>query len=458
MSYPHLSILGGGPAGLATGFYAGRAGIPFTLYEAGSRVGGNAATYDVGGFRFDSGAHRLHDKDRDVTRDLKDLLGDDLVHIQVPSQIYYRNRYIDFPLSPLDLLRKLGLWTSLLAGVDLLRARLGSQRPTNGTFAAFADYRYGHRLASMFLLNYSEKLWGLPPERLSPTISGARLKHLSLTTFLKEALDGKAAKTEHLDGSFYYPQHGYGMIAESLARASGEANIQLGQRITQIYHEQGLIRAIEINSESVVPVQDVVSTLPMPLFIRLMNPQPPREIVDQAKRLRFRNVALVAVFIDKERISANGSIYFPDKDFPFTRVYEPKNRSARMAPEGKTSLCAEIPCNADSDLWRMEDDALLAMVVGQFEKLGWLQAGDVIGGKVIRMPHAYPMLEAGIEVTMERLYAYLQGFENLRLTGRNGQFEYIHVHDVMRCARDLIHEYVQRAPLLAELTPDLALS
>ncbi|WP_397385230.1 NAD(P)-binding protein, partial [Prosthecobacter sp.] len=54
-----LMILGGGPAGLAVGHFARKAGLEFQLLEASSRFGGNATTFVENGFRFDSGAHRL---------------------------------------------------------------------------------------------------------------------------------------------------------------------------------------------------------------------------------------------------------------------------------------------------------------------------------------------------------------------------------------------------------------
>ncbi len=60
---PHLSILGAGPAGLALGYYAKKHEIPFTLYEARDTPGGNCTTFRHGEFLFDSGAHRLHDRE-----------------------------------------------------------------------------------------------------------------------------------------------------------------------------------------------------------------------------------------------------------------------------------------------------------------------------------------------------------------------------------------------------------
>ena len=45
-----LTVLGGGPAGLATGFYARREGLDVRLLEATDAVGGNARTLQLGPF------------------------------------------------------------------------------------------------------------------------------------------------------------------------------------------------------------------------------------------------------------------------------------------------------------------------------------------------------------------------------------------------------------------------
>src|SRR4051812_41279058 len=105
----HITILGAGPAGLAVGYYAKKYGFQFTIYEASSQVGGNCITLKYGEFLFDSGAHRFHDRDPEVTKEIKSLMGEELQEVEVPSQIFHRLKYIDFPLSPLDLLVKLGI-------------------------------------------------------------------------------------------------------------------------------------------------------------------------------------------------------------------------------------------------------------------------------------------------------------------------------------------------------------
>ncbi|MCK4836893.1 MAG: NAD(P)-binding protein, partial [Candidatus Aminicenantes bacterium] len=232
-----LVILGGGPGGLAVGYYAKKNKIPFVICEAESRTGGNCVTLRHGEFLFDSGAHRFHDKIPGITREIKALMGDDIVKIDVPSQIYFKNKLVDFPLSPLNLLKNLGLFTFIKAGLEVLVSKL---KKKNGekNFETFALRTYGRTIANLFLLNYSEKLWGAPCNQLSPNVSGKRMKGLDLKTFLKEAVMGRKAKTEHLDGAFYYPREtGIGAITERLEQFCGQDNIRLNFKVTKIFHD-----------------------------------------------------------------------------------------------------------------------------------------------------------------------------------------------------------------------------
>jgi len=436
-----IVILGGGPSGLAAGYFAKKNGLPFIIYEASSQVGGNAVTFKYGDFRFDSGAHRFHDKDHIITRELRNILGKDLKKINVPSYIYHNGSFINFPLSPLDLLKKIGIINSAKASLELICAKIKSEgEKQNDSFEHLAHRKYGKTISQLFLLNYSEKLWGLPCDRLSPAISGKRIRGLDLKSFLKEAFMGKRAKTEHLDGSFYYPREGFGAIADSLAGFCGEDTIHRNARATRLFHDGRRITAIEINGKSLVETDFVVSTLALSQFIQLMAPLPDEEMLTLANDLRFRNVIVVALFLEKDSVTKAGSIYFPDPRFLFTRVYEPKNRSAFMSPPGKTSLCAEIPCFPGSEQWDMTVKELIERVSLEFIKLGWISKKDIIGTEITRLHQAYPVMEKGFEEKIHSLNSFLKSFENLRMTGRNGSFMYSHVHDLLKSGKDVIEE------------------
>jgi protoporphyrinogen oxidase len=433
----HITILGGGPAGLAAAYYAKKRGLSFTVYESSGRIGGNTATQRHGDFLFDLGAHRFHDKDSEITRELRNLIGEDFKKIEVPSKVYWHGKLIDFPLSPLDLLKKMGFITFTGAGFQLLTARM-SKRKKDMNFEELALRRYGKTIAESFLLNYSEKLWGKPCSKLSADISGARMKGLDLTTFLKEALKGSKAKVRHLDGAFYYPRMGFGVITEKLAEFCGEENICRNASVTRVIHDCRKIVSIEINGRKRIEVDRIISTLPLPNLTGLMLPLPPEEVLSLADGLQFRNLIVIAIFLDKDSVTEDGSIYFPESKFPFTRVYEPKNRSRLMSPPGKTSLCAEIPCSATGEPWNMDDTELFKSISSQFLTLGWIREEDILDFKVMRLERAYPVLEKGYEEISQRVTHYAESFGNLQLSGRNGRFLYTHMHDMMRFGMNAI--------------------
>ena len=74
---------------------------------------GSLAFYKTTDFRFDTGAHRFHDKDPQVTEEVKNLLGDDLLQVAAPSEIFFEGEFYRFPLLLSDLVEKLEAKTLL---------------------------------------------------------------------------------------------------------------------------------------------------------------------------------------------------------------------------------------------------------------------------------------------------------------------------------------------------------
>ncbi|MEX2584558.1 MAG: FAD-dependent oxidoreductase [Gemmatimonadota bacterium] len=437
-----LNILGGGPAGLAAAYYARKQGLPFHIYEAGGEVGGNCRTLQWGDFRFDTGAHRLHDRDAEVTAEIRGLLGDDLLQVHAPSQIFWNNRFIDFPLSPGDLLEKLNWGTLRRITSEVLRLRLRSQ-PAATNFRDLAIGAYGETLARMFLLNYSEKLWGEETSRLSPEVAGRRLRGLDLKTFLLEAIAGKKHKTAHLDGSFFYPRRGIGTMFERVAAAVGPENISFHNRVTRLVHERGEIRSIILNDRHEIEAGTVVSSLPLTVAFRMLHPKPPPELLEMAMSVRFRHLVLGVFLLDRPRLTENASIYFPG-DQPYTRLYESKNRSAYMAPREQTAIVLEIPCTQHGEYWTADDGYLERVLRQSMAADGLIPLDEQLPFRSFRVPFAYPVLEVGFEDKVRRLADYLTSFRNVHLLGRSARFQYSHIHDIFSSARATIEGLASR--------------
>jgi protoporphyrinogen oxidase len=429
-----LVILGGGPAGLGVAFYAHRAGVPFVLLEASSEPGGMCRTLRCGEHLYDCGAHRFHDRDPEVTRDLVGLLGDELARIDAPSTICDRGRYLDFPPTPLNAVFGYGLRDALRIGLDLARSILS--RGTSANFEELAVGRFGRTLARRILLDYSEKLWGLPADELSPDVATRRLQGMTLRSLIRE-LVVPGRKTEHLDGSFLYPRRGYGQITDALVSALPPGSIRTDHEVVSLECEAGVVRRIRCSGGRTLEAPErVVSTLPMPLLARFLGAALPDEARAAASRMRFRHLRLLFFRIRSAGVSRYASIYVPDPAFSVSRIYEPRNRSAAMAPDGETSLVAEVPCFPGDDVERLPDEALAERVKEELGALRIRERLDIAEWRHHRIPNAYPVYSIDYAENVRVLQEAIASITNLETIGRAGRFLYSHLHDQLRFGKD----------------------
>lgn len=434
-----LTILGGGPAGLALAYYAHGLGMPFRLYEKSEHLGGLSRTLSLGDHRYDTGAHRLHDRDAAITADIRELLGDDLTPVSRPSKVLIRGRFMDFPPTPMNVIMAGGMREVPRIGIDLLRGR--SRRSPVVSFEDFAVRSFGETLARRFLLNYSRKVWGLHPSRLSPAVATRRLRGMSLRTLVLELLD-PSRKTTHLDGTFLYPKGGYGRIVESLAGAVPAERLLTSSPVTGMVVQGQRVVRLQLDHDRQVRVDGtVVSTLPISVAVRSLIGVPlPADVQAALAALRFRHVRLVYLRLARASVTEHASIYIPDPHFVISRIYEPRNRCASMAPEGETGLAAEVPCFHDEPVAALAPEELKETVVAELVSLKLVRPREVLDWRVHELPNAYPVYALDFEDQVRTVLRFLGQFENLRTLGRNGLFHYSHLHDQMRMARDFVHE------------------
>lgn len=432
-----LTILGGGPAGLGAAYYAARAGIPFVLLERASEVGGLCRTFRCGEHRYDSGAHRFHDRDAEITADVRALCGDDLRPVDAPSAIFDRGRFVDFPPTPLNVLASCRPGEMASIAWEILRARTGAQPPAI-TFADFAERQFGATLARRFLLGYSEKVWGLPASELAPEVSTRRLAGMTLTSLLLELLAPRR-KTEHIDGAFLYPRLGYGEIVERLAAALPRASVRVGREVVGVDVRERRIRGIRLADGSTLPCDGpVLSTIPLTTLARLLGAVVPASAREAAAGLRFRDIRLVFLRLRQPGVSRNASIYLPDRATPISRLHEPKNRSEAMAPPEETALVVEVPCFPAERAAGLSDDDLATEVIRDLARLGLVDPSRVIEWRHHFLPSAYPVYSLDAASRTATVVDSLGIVENLFTIGRAGRFFYSHLHDQLRFGRDFI--------------------
>lgn len=440
-----IAVLGGGPAGLAAAYYLKKVGFEVEVLEAAPETGGNCRTLEIEGFRFDTGAHRYHDEYAEITRAVRELLRDEGLHdLYVSSRLISANSYFYFPVRPMNALFAGGPLWALKLGWDFLRVWARRNDQFSRSFEEHARSNYGNTISEQFLLPYTEKLWGLPCEELSPNVGTRRLTGLSPLTMLYEAFLGRRMKSRHLDGHFLYPSLGYGSITEALAQAIGRTKIRCGCRIAGLETSADCITAyILADGQRESVYGPIVCTLPLTSVARMLRHHLSAEAFLAASKLRFRAVRLLFIALDMPSVSVDGSLYFPSPEVPFTRIHEPRNRSSKMSPPGKTSLVVEFPHFSGEEVGEMPEDELVKMTLDVLESYSLVRRDNLLFSYSFTLKNAYPVMGIGYERAVKTILRELARFRNLHLAGRNSIFLYSHLHDMLRQGLQVAEEIAQ---------------
>lgn len=427
-------VLGAGLAGLAAGVALTRAGRSVLVLEGDATVGGLAKTIGRGAFRFDLGGHRIHTESERIGAFLEDLLGDELVTVARKSSILLGQRSLDYPLRPLNAIFGLGLATSARILLDYARAQVrGRRRPR--PLISLEDWvvdRFGRAMFRLYFEEYSEKVWGIGCRQISMDWVEQRIQGLSLGQAIRQAVlrsRGRAPAT--LAEEFRYPRLGAGRIAERMREEIERASpVLTGARVERLEHRAFRVERVHARERGTprsFAGRHVVATIPLTSLVGMLDPTPPAAVLEAASRLRYRDVVIVTVMLDRERATHQTWIYLPDRRIPFSRLHEPTNWSAHMAPPGKTLLVTEHFCFAGDPTWRARDEELVEVTIGHLARLGFVRQHEVIDGAVVRVPRAYPILDLGYRRHCALVRDYLSRFENLHLAGRTGTFAYLNM-------------------------------
>ena len=430
LSRRDVLVLGGGLAGLAAASAMARAGRELLVLEGAGEVGGLARTITCGEFRFDLGGHRFFTHDARVERLVRELLGDELIAVPRTSRIYLRGKWIAYPLRPLSALFGLGLRMSAQILLGYAWANV-ARRLRPAPLVLLEDWvvaQFGRPLFNLYFRDYSEKVWGIGCRDISAEWMAQRVQGLSLGAAIRRAFLKRGPELPTLTDRFLYPRLGVGRIAERLREEIEPfCEILTDTRVVRLHRDGWRIEGVTAHQGDKAcefAADAFLSSIPLTQLVQSLHPHAPAEVRAAAARLRYRDLAIVALMLDRERATDQTWIYFPGKDIPFGRLHEPTNWSAAMAPPGCTLLVTERFCFRGDATWNASDAELIETTVQHLEKLGFIRRREVRDGLVVRIPAAYPLFEVGYQERSRILCDYLERFENLQVAGRGGLFRY----------------------------------
>ncbi len=423
-------VMGGGPAGLTASWELARNAVPSVVLEADQQVGGISRTGNYKGYLFDIGGHRFFTKWNEVSQIWDEVLGNNFLERPRLSRIYYRNRYFYYPLRPTNALLGLGLVESIRIVLSYLRAKAFPNQ-VEENLEQWVCNRFGRRLYEIFFKTYTEKVWGVPCTEIQADWAAQRIKGLSLTAAVRNALlKPKNSNIKTLIDKFHYPERGPGQMWETMTDrlcAMGHP-VHLGRRVVRICHDgQRITRVIAQarDKEEVYEGTHFISTIPLRHLVQRLDPPAPPEVVEAASNLKYRDFLIVCLIINRKDLFPDNWIYIHSADVQVGRIQNFKNWSPAMVPNAnKTCLGMEYFVFKNEGLWSLPDEELKALATRELERLGIAPASAVEDGTVVRMPKAYPVYDPGYRERIEFIRQYLQTFSNLQVVGRNGMHRY----------------------------------
>lgn len=434
---PETLILGAGPAGLACAMELSRKGKPSVVIEKDAQIGGLAKTLriPVGDQEFltDIGPHRFFSKNQYLYDFIEDLLDEEWRLVPRQTRQFIDGKFYDYPVKAMQTFKNLGPLRSARILFDYFAARI-----TYGVFGkkleTFEDYvvsNFGRSLAEFSMINYSEKIWGIPAAEIHPDWARQRISGLNLWSVFKKAIGlggGKGPKS--LVDQFYYPQFGTGRIYEEigkhLVQEGGE--IHTASEPVKVRHEGGRITEVDVKapdgSVRTYRPDNLVESVPLTRFLHLLDPLPPSAVLEAAAGLRWRAQVYLFLTLNKESITPDNWIYFPNKDIPFGRTSEMKNFSKDMCPAGKTSFFVEFFAFEEEAIYSMTKEEVFELSMPYFEKWGFFSRDEVESIHLIKRPNVYPVYDLEYDTRLGKVRDWLDAIENLIYIGRPGRFRY----------------------------------
>lgn len=426
-------IIGAGPAGLTAAHELAKQGVQSVVLEKADKVGGISRTETYKGYRFDIGGHRFFTKVGEVQQVWKEILGNEFIKVPRLSRIYYQGKFYDYPLSLFNTLSNLGIVTSFFILISYLKAKLKAAlnlTPEPETFEEWVIDRFGIRLYRIFFKTYTEKVWGIPCNKIRADWAAQRIQGMSLKRAVINALFG-SQNAKSLIKEFDYPLLGPGMMWErcqEIVEQKG-SSVHLNTAVTRIEREGKRIKSVTAQQGDrtwTITGDQFISTMPVTALLHRLDPLPPPAVLEAARGLKYRDFLIVSLVVNRDHLFPDNWIYIHSPEFKVGRIQNFKNWSPAMVPDAsKTCLGLEYFCSEGDAVWEMADAELIKLATQEAIALNiGVQPGDVEDGVVIRQYKAYPVYDGEYRQHLQVIQDYLELFENLQTVGRNGMHRY----------------------------------
>jgi protoporphyrinogen oxidase len=246
----------------------------------------------------------------------------------------------------------------------------------------------------------------------------------------------KAVESALLEETLHYSRTGAEAMPRCIAAAVEKAGGEIIQNaeVSAILRDEasGRVRAVRYlhgGAEHELACGECISTIPVPHLAQRTVPAAPSDVLDAARHVRYKPIAIYGLLVKKPKCIDALYIYYRDR--AFHRVGEPKNAGLTVTPADHTVLIVETTCEIGDEKWQGADD-IRERIFTDLELEGICRREDVAEVNILRSETGYPVFSLGFEPHLEVLKKWIKTIPNLQSAGRQGAFTYPNMHSAMR--------------------------
>jgi UDP-galactopyranose mutase len=187
-------------------------------------------------------------------------------------------------------------------------------------------------------------------------------------------------------------------------------------------------KTLTLSTGQTVKYEQLISTMPLPVLIRMMGDEAPAEVRAAAEGLRHTSVKCVNIGVKRpsgEKITDKHWIYYPE-DTVFHRIFVQGNASPHCNPDGGNGgfgFTCEITYGPQKPL-PCDGQELIDLCVKDAQRVGFIKEDDaVICANVVDMPYAYVVYDHPRVKNIAILKQWLAEHDII-LVGRYSEWEY----------------------------------
>ena len=422
---PNNVILGAGIAGISAGYHLKQKGIDSIIYEKDGDWGGLCGNFTIDGFRFDRFVHFTFTKDEYIAN-IFEKSSPLYAHPSV-SYNYYHGGWLKHPA--INNLAALPTEDKVKIITDFVN-RPHKEVVAIKSYDEWLRVQNGNYFTDNFAAVYTRKYWGQSPKDMETKWIGNRI----YSPALEEVLRGSYAEQAE---NFYYTNHmkypKKGGFRSILDDCRNGLDIQFNKKVVRISPQRKQVFFADGSCEE---YSRLVSSLPLPEIVKMID-NCPTEVLEAAKHLSWTCGYQVSLGFNRPDIAKHLWFYIYDEDIPPARVYSPNLKSADNAPEGCSSLQAEVFYANNAKIPPAE--LVLEQTKEKLKQICGFGDIDIVVKDIRFEPYANVTFTHEIYQNREIILNYLKeiGIESI---GRFGKWDYLWTFQAFKTGMTVKHE------------------